>query len=134
MDLKQNKLSKTEWESIEKSVDDDEKKILKLIVDGYTDVNARYNETQSLNNHIRFDSTNEMDYFLYKKYFEQLMTSVINKYAFSYCSSLENIIIPINIEIIGPLSFRHCTNLKDVWIVPTFTKSRVRENESCWFF
>ena len=47
MDLKQNKLSKTEWESIEKSVDDDEKKILKLIVDGYTDVNARYNETQS---------------------------------------------------------------------------------------
>ena len=32
-------------------------------------------------NHIRFDSTNEMDYFLYKKYFEQLMTSVINKYA-----------------------------------------------------
>ena len=81
MDLKQNKLSKTEWESIEKSVDDDEKKILKLIVDGYTDVNARYNETQSLNNHIRFDSTNEMDYFLYKKYFEQLMTSVINKYA-----------------------------------------------------
>ena len=67
MDLKQNKLSKTEWESIEKSVDDDEKKILKLIVDGYADVNIRFNETQSLNNYIRFDPSIEMDYFLYKK-------------------------------------------------------------------
>ena len=81
MDLNQNKLSKTEWESIEKSVDENEKKILKLIVDGYNDVNVRYNETQSLNNYIRFDSTNEMDYFLFKKYFDQPMTAVINKYA-----------------------------------------------------
>ena len=52
MDLKQNKLSKTEWESIEKSVGDDEKKILKMIVDGYTDVNIRFNETKSLNINI----------------------------------------------------------------------------------
>ena len=80
MDLKQNKLSKTEWESIEKSVDDNEKKILKLIVDGYADVNIRFNETQSLNTYIRFDSTIEMDYFLYKKYFEALMTTSLGKY------------------------------------------------------
>ena len=80
MDLKQNKLSKTEWESIEKSVDDDEKKILKLIVDGYADVNIRFNETQSLNNYIRFDPSIEMDYFLYKKYFEASMTTSLGKY------------------------------------------------------
>ena len=80
MDLKQNKLSKTEWESIEKSVGDDEKKILKMIVDGYTDVNIRFNETQSLNNYTRFDQTTEMDYFLYKKYFETLMVSKLKQY------------------------------------------------------
>jgi hypothetical protein len=80
MDLKQNKLSKTEWESIEKSVDNNEKKILKLIVDGYTDVNIRFNETQSLNNYIHFDSSIEMDYFLYKKYFEASMTTSLGKY------------------------------------------------------
>jgi hypothetical protein len=80
MDLKQNKLSKTEWESIEKSVDDNEKRILKLIVDGYADVNIRFNETQSLNNYIRFDPSIEMDYFLYKKYFEASMTTSLGKY------------------------------------------------------
>jgi len=80
MDLKQNKLSKTEWESIEKSVDDDEKKILKLIVDGYADVNIRFNETQSLNNYIHFEPSIEMDYFLYKKYFEASMTTSLGKY------------------------------------------------------
>ena len=80
MDLKQNKLSKTEWESIEKSVDNNEKKILKMIVDGYEDVNIRFNETQSLNNYIRFDQTTEMDYFLYKRYFEQRMVTKLKEY------------------------------------------------------
>jgi len=80
MDLKQNKLSKTEWESIEKSVDPDEKKILKMLITGYDDVNVRYNETTSLITYIRFDSSPEMDYFLFKKYFEQPMMQTISKY------------------------------------------------------
>ena len=80
MDLKQNKLSKTEWESIEKSVDNNEKKILKMIVDGYEDVNIRFNEPQSLNNYSQLNQSNEMDYFLYKKYFETLMMSKLSKY------------------------------------------------------
>lgn len=80
MDLKQNKLSKAEWESIEKSVDDNEKKILKMIVDGYDDVNIRFNETQSLNNYIHFDQTTEMDYFLHKRYFEQRMVANLKEY------------------------------------------------------
>ncbi len=80
MDLKQNKLSKTEWESIEKSVDETEKKILKMIVLGYENVNVWYNETLSMNNYIRFDSSLEMDYFLFKKYFEPPMLEAITKY------------------------------------------------------
>ena len=80
MDLKQNKLSKTEWESIEKTVDVEEKKILKMLIAGYDDVNVRYNETMSLNTYIRFDSSIEMDYFLFKKYFEQPMMQTITKY------------------------------------------------------
>ena len=34
MDLHQNKLSKAEWESIEKPVNSNEKDILKLIIEG----------------------------------------------------------------------------------------------------
>ena len=80
MDLKQNKLSKAEWESIEVSVPEHEKKILKLIVDGYHDPNVRFNETQSLNSYIQFDGTPELDHLLYKKYFEEKMMKPIKKY------------------------------------------------------
>ena len=66
MDLKQNKLTKAEWDSIEIQVSSDEKKILKLIDDGYDNVNIRLNETLSLNSYINFPQTREMDYFLFK--------------------------------------------------------------------
>jgi len=81
MDLKQNKLTKAEWESIEISVPDHEKKILKLIIDGYENPNIRFNETQSLNTYIRFEATNEMDYYLYQKYFEEPMMRASKLYA-----------------------------------------------------
>ena len=80
MDLKQNKLSKTEWESIEKLVDDPEKKILKMIMAGYDDVNVRFNETLSMNSYVHFESSVEMDHFMFKKYFEEPMLNVIAKY------------------------------------------------------
>ena len=49
MELSQSKLSKSEWESIEKLVDKNEKKILDMICAGYHDVNIRINESLSLN-------------------------------------------------------------------------------------
>jgi len=81
MDLKQNKLTKAEWESIEISVPDNEKQILQMIIDGYENPNIRFNQAQSLNSYIHLDVSNELDYYLYQKYFEQLMISVIGKYA-----------------------------------------------------
>lgn len=80
MELSQNKLSKSEWESIEKLVDKNEKKILDMICAGYHDVNIRINESLSLNSYIRFAQTNEMDYFLFKKYFEEVMNKSIKEY------------------------------------------------------
>ena len=43
MDLHQNKLSKREWETIEQPVSDNEKKILKIIKEGYHNVNMKLN-------------------------------------------------------------------------------------------
>ena len=80
MDLTQDKLTKAEWDSIEIQVGVDEKKILKLIDNGYENVNIRLNETLSLNSYIHFPQTREMDYFLFKKYFDDVMMPVINKY------------------------------------------------------
>ena len=48
MDLNQRKLNKSEWESIESPVSEYEVEILKLIINGYHNVNIKYNKTKSL--------------------------------------------------------------------------------------
>ena len=41
MDLTQRKLNKSEWDSIEIPVSQSEQKILKLIIEGFNDVNIK---------------------------------------------------------------------------------------------
>jgi hypothetical protein len=48
MDLKQRKLNKSEWDSIEISVSKPEIDILDMIMKGYHDVNIRINNNNSL--------------------------------------------------------------------------------------
>ena len=80
MDFTQNKLSRSEWENIEIPVMPEEKKILELILNGYHDVNIRHNETLSLFSFIKIEKTPEIEYLLYKKYFEDLFIDTIKKY------------------------------------------------------
>lgn len=76
MDLSQNKLSKTEWITTEIPVSDDEKFILKMIIDGYHNINIRTNKNQSLFQIMKIEYTPENEIFLYKKYFEQIVESI----------------------------------------------------------
>lgn len=80
MDLTQSKLTKAEWETIEVPVSDAEKNILKMIVDGFDNINIKINETQSLYSYTKIDPSDEIDYFLYKKYFDTQITNIITKY------------------------------------------------------
>ena len=48
MDLKQRKLSKAEWESVEVPVSTAEKEVLTLICKGYHDSSIKYNKHNSL--------------------------------------------------------------------------------------
>jgi hypothetical protein len=80
MDLTQNKLTKSEWENIELPISDSEKQIVQMIIDGYNNVNIRFNESQSLFSHIKMEKTTEIEYFLYKKYFEDDILSILKKY------------------------------------------------------
>jgi hypothetical protein len=80
MDLTQSKLSKREWETIEIPVDAQEKKILSMIIQGFHDVNIRHNETHSLYSHIKIEPSPEMDHFLFKRYFEEVVCGAIAKY------------------------------------------------------
>ena len=80
MDLTQSKLSREEWESIESPITVDEKHILKMIINGYDNINIRSNQHQSLYSFVKIEITPETEYFLYQKYFEKSMNEIIEKY------------------------------------------------------
>ena len=80
MDLTQSKLSKAEWQSIEVSVSESEKQILRTITQGYHDVNHRTNENISMFSFVKIEQTPETEYLIYKKYFQEPIQTMIRKY------------------------------------------------------
>lgn len=84
MDLKQKKLSKSEWNSIEISVSENEKEVLKLITQGYHDVNIKVNKTESLFTYLKIDSNQSLEDYLFSKYFSDKIKLLVEKYNLSY--------------------------------------------------
>ena len=81
MDLSQKKLSKSEWLNVEIMVPNEEKSILKLIIDGYHNVNLRHNNTQSLMATMKLVNTAEIEQQLYNQYFDQPIQDLLNEYS-----------------------------------------------------
>ena len=69
MDLNQRKLTKSEWESIEVPVSFQEKDVLNLIIQGYHNVNIKYNKHNSLFQFLKIEYNETMEDHLYNKYF-----------------------------------------------------------------
>ena len=88
MDLNQSKLTKTEWESTELSVDSQEKEILNLIIKGYHDVNTIYNKNESIINFLRLEPNDNVMNHLYKEYFDPIISKLKKKYDFTFESLL----------------------------------------------
>lgn len=84
MSLNQQKLSKSEWDSIEIPVSAEEKKILQLIINGFTNVNIKYNETNSLFSFLKLDYSTGLEEFLYNKHFADKIKSLITTYKLTY--------------------------------------------------
>ena len=61
MDLRQRKLNKSEWESIEIQVSDAELDILHLIIKGYHDVMIRINKNNSIFTYLKIEFTEKME-------------------------------------------------------------------------
>jgi len=82
MDLAQRKLSQEEWESLEVPVGKEELRILKLIKDGYENVNITFNDALSLINFIKITDGGTVDHhqFLYEEYIKSSMNKLIKKY------------------------------------------------------
>lgn len=68
MNLDQTKLSRSEWDSIEIPVAPEELGIIKMIKNGYYDVNIRYNDALSLAGYLKVNVNDAMTYHLYETY------------------------------------------------------------------
>ena len=82
MEFLQDKLTRDEWNNLEIPVSNEEKTILKLIIDGYEDLNMTINNNQSLFTFLKIDSIDSgMDSYLFNKYFKDELTKIDKKYS-----------------------------------------------------
>ena len=83
MNLEQTKLIKEEWEALEERVSENELEILKLIKNGYDNVNIRYNNFKSLITTMKMSHEDYFDKYFYNEYFKKKMTKLSKKWKFS---------------------------------------------------
>ena len=81
MDLAQKKLTKKEWEMLEVPVRPEELKILKLIGDGYNNLNISYNNISSLIGFMKISNNYKIfNQYLYNRYFAPIFCNYQKKY------------------------------------------------------
>ena len=76
MDLQQRKLNRTEWDSLEILVSEDEMQILTLIQRGFNNVNIRVNTTTSIFTFLKIDYSEKMEDYLYNVYLRKECTII----------------------------------------------------------
>jgi len=101
MYFQQTKLSKAEWEHCEVPVTAEEKKILCLIRDGFYDTQIKYNENQTIIQHMKLENTPEIEVYIYTKYFKSLIENMTH-----HC------ILPSNISSFLATNFSKTKTLK----------------------
>jgi hypothetical protein len=79
MDLKQRKLNKSEWESIEVSVSKQELDILGLITSGFHDVSIRINNKNSIFTFLKIEYSEKIENYIYNRYLRKQVEEVEQK-------------------------------------------------------
>ena len=76
MDLKQRKLNKSEWESIEISVSKPELDVLNLIVSGFHDVTTRINFNNSIFTFLKIEYSEKMEDYVFNRYLRKRVEQI----------------------------------------------------------
>ena len=85
MDLKQQKLTKSEWDFLEVPVVPKEKTILKLIYNGYENTSYTINDSKSLLGFMKINAdNNEFHIYTYNEYFKKPIDKLIKKYELEF--------------------------------------------------
>ena len=80
LSLIQTKLSRAEWDNIEIPVSAEEREVLQLIIDGYSNPDIRFNKKMSMFSFTKIDPTEQNEHFLYMKYFAPIIEKTAEKY------------------------------------------------------
>ena len=81
MDLTQKKLSKSEWNNIEVPFPEGEKNILKMIINGFHNVNIKENNSTSILSLMKLEpDLAGIDVYLFKEYFEKKIKDLMKKH------------------------------------------------------
>lgn len=82
--LKQTKLIKSEWDSLEVPCSEKEVQILCLIRDGYQNPKLIHNHTINMIGFTKLAATDEMHYFIFTKYFQPIIDDLKKKYDIAF--------------------------------------------------
>jgi len=80
MDFSQDKLTKKEWDATEVPVSDDEMRILKLITDGYHNVNIKRNDYSSIFTHLKIEYSESLENYIYDKFLKAQIATIAKNY------------------------------------------------------
>lgn len=97
MDLQQRKLVKSEWENIEIPISTEEKEIMTLMIQGFHNVNIKYNKYLSLFSYLKIEYSETMEDYLFLHYFQDSFVEMEKKYKFAF---FEKIKIPSKSQVV----------------------------------
>ena len=80
MNLSQRKLNKSEWNSVEIPVSLDEKNIIRMLENGFFDVNISHNPTKTLMSHLKIEYNDINDKYIYIYYLKDKIKKLMKKY------------------------------------------------------
>ena len=110
MDLRQQKLTKSEWEFLEVPVSKKEKTILDLIYNGYENQDYTFNTSLSLLGYMKiFTDDISFHKYLYDSYFKEIIYKIIKKYDVDF--DIKNIFK--NVKSIKKLKQRDLIRIKN---------------------
>lgn len=89
MDLNQSKLTKTEWESIEVPVSMDEKEVIQLVKNGFTETNISYNSNKTLLSFMKLEFSKSIECYVYDTYFAENVKKIVVNYGLPQFNPVE---------------------------------------------
>jgi len=79
MDFSQRKLTKQEWEGIEVPVSPEEKEILKMIRNGFTNIGIKYNKNETFMTFAKLEKSDTMEKHIFDTYFKKKLEKIYKK-------------------------------------------------------